>query len=166
MYEVFLPSNFLLGVKLNDELFNLDIEKKLGTLQFSFDIEKKQSQINLLTKDQELKQQEIKRQPLEAARATKSAPTWTAAPTPEVQGLHTVDDRELPLGELVPRIDWTPFFQAWELSGPYPKILQDPVVGEAARKLHSEALAHSPSRISSSTPWSSPSLPCRSRRRA
>jgi 5-methyltetrahydrofolate--homocysteine methyltransferase len=48
--------------------------------------------------------------------------------------------RDYPLDRLVPYIDWTPFFQAWELSGPYPKILQDPVVGEAARKLHAEAL--------------------------
>ncbi len=52
----------LLAVK--DTLFNLDIEKKLGTLQFSFDIEKKQNEINLLTKDQELKQKEISRQKL------------------------------------------------------------------------------------------------------
>ena len=47
--------------------------------------------------------------------------------------------KSYPLAELVDYIDWTPFFQAWELSGPYPKILQDPVVGEAARKLHAEA---------------------------
>ncbi len=46
---------------------------------------------------------------------------------------------DYPLERLVPYIDWTPFFQAWELSGPYPKILEDPVVGEAARKLHAEA---------------------------
>jgi tetratricopeptide (TPR) repeat protein len=52
----------LLAIK--DTLFNLDIEKKLGTLQFSFDIEKKQNEINLLTKDQELKQKEISRQKL------------------------------------------------------------------------------------------------------
>jgi 5-methyltetrahydrofolate--homocysteine methyltransferase len=44
-----------------------------------------------------------------------------------------------PLAELVDYIDWGPFFQAWELSGPYPKILQDPLVGEAARKLFAEA---------------------------
>jgi 5-methyltetrahydrofolate--homocysteine methyltransferase len=48
--------------------------------------------------------------------------------------------RDYPLEKLVPYIDWTPFFQAWELSGPYPKILEDPVVGDAARKLHAEAL--------------------------
>jgi 5-methyltetrahydrofolate--homocysteine methyltransferase len=47
--------------------------------------------------------------------------------------------RDYPLDRLVPYIDWTPFFQAWELSGSFPKILDDPVVGEAARKLHGEA---------------------------
>ena len=58
---------------------------------------------------------------------------------PSKPGITVLSD--YPLERLVPYIDWTPFFQAWELSGPYPKILQDPVVGEAARKLHSEALA-------------------------
>jgi 5-methyltetrahydrofolate--homocysteine methyltransferase len=47
--------------------------------------------------------------------------------------------RDYPLAELVPYIDWGPFFQAWELSGAYPRILEDPVVGEAARKLFAEA---------------------------
>jgi len=46
--------------------------------------------------------------------------------------------RDYPLAELVPYVDWGPFFQAWELSGAYPKILTDPVVGEAARKLFAE----------------------------
>jgi 5-methyltetrahydrofolate--homocysteine methyltransferase len=47
--------------------------------------------------------------------------------------------RRYPLAELVDYIDWGPFFQAWELSGAYPKILDDPVVGAAARKLFAEA---------------------------
>jgi len=50
--------------EIKDKLFNLDIEKKLGTLQFTFDIEKKTSQINLLTKDKEIQEQEIRRQKL------------------------------------------------------------------------------------------------------
>ncbi|HNQ00032.1 MAG TPA: adenylate/guanylate cyclase domain-containing protein, partial [Bacteroidia bacterium] len=50
----------LLGIK--DTIYNIDANKKLGTLQFTFDIEKKQGQINLLTKDQELKEKEISRQ--------------------------------------------------------------------------------------------------------
>jgi 5-methyltetrahydrofolate--homocysteine methyltransferase len=58
-------------------------------------------------------------------------------PRPRSIGIVTLDD--YPLAELVDYIDWTPFFQAWELSGSYPKILQDPVVGEAARKLFAEA---------------------------
>jgi class 3 adenylate cyclase/Tfp pilus assembly protein PilF len=60
--KAFEYQNALLAIK--DTLFNLDIQKKLGTLQFTFDIEKKESQINLLTKDQEIKAQEIKRQKL------------------------------------------------------------------------------------------------------
>jgi len=52
----------LIGIK--DTLYNIDANKKLGTLQFTFDIEKKEGQINLLTKDQELKAKEISRQKL------------------------------------------------------------------------------------------------------
>ncbi len=44
-----------------------------------------------------------------------------------------------PLEELIERIDWTPFFLSWELTGKYPAILQDEVVGEAARNLFEEA---------------------------
>jgi len=64
---------------------------------------------------------------------------WRAyvPPAPAKPGVTVL--RRYPLAELVGYIDWGPFFQAWELSGPYPKILQDPVVGEAARKLFAEA---------------------------
>jgi len=74
------------------------------------------------------------------ARRLGLATDWQAyrPPAPRKPGLTVL--RDYPLDKLVPYIDWTPFFQAWELSGPYPKILQDPVVGEAARKLHAEAL--------------------------
>jgi 5-methyltetrahydrofolate--homocysteine methyltransferase len=58
-------------------------------------------------------------------------------PQPAKPGITVL--RRFPLAELVAYIDWSPFFQAWELSGPYPKILEDPVVGEAARKLFAEA---------------------------
>jgi 5-methyltetrahydrofolate--homocysteine methyltransferase len=58
-------------------------------------------------------------------------------PAPTKPGITVL--RRYPLAELVDYIDWSPFFQTWELSGSYPKILQDPVVGEAARKLFDEA---------------------------
>ncbi len=49
--------------------------------------------------------------------------------------------RNYPLEELVPYIDWTPFFITWDLVGKYPKIFDDKVVGEAARNLFADAQA-------------------------
>ena len=54
-------------------------------------------------------------------------------PEPRQPGLHVLDD--YPLADLVEVIDWTPFFQAWELAGKYPAILADPVVGAQASAL-------------------------------
>ena len=66
---------------------------------------------------------------------------WSAyvPPTPRVLGLKVFSDYSL--DEISRFIDWTPFFQTWELSGRYPKILQDEVVGEAARNLFADAQA-------------------------
>jgi class 3 adenylate cyclase len=58
--NAFKYQNLLLAIK--DTIYNINTDKKLGTLQFTFDIEKKESQINLLTKDKEIQQQEITRQ--------------------------------------------------------------------------------------------------------
>jgi len=60
-------------------------------------------------------------------------------PVPTFLGLKTFDDYDLQ--ELVSYIDWTPFFHTWELSGKYPKILDDEVVGEQARHLFADAQA-------------------------
>ncbi len=78
---------------------------------------------------------------LEAARANRMRLDWAASvpPVPHRPGV-TVFDR-WPLEDLVPRIDWTPFFQTWELAGHYPDILQDPLVGETARSLWKDAQA-------------------------
>ncbi|MDX1556869.1 MAG: vitamin B12 dependent-methionine synthase activation domain-containing protein, partial [Xanthomonadales bacterium] len=58
---------------------------------------------------------------------------------PRRTGIEVFDD--FPLDRLVELIDWTPFFQAWELSGRFPQILDDDVVGEAARSLYDDARA-------------------------
>ena len=42
--------------------------------------------------------------------------------------------RDFPLGEIVPYIDWSPFFMAWELKGKYPQIFNDPIVGKEATR--------------------------------
>ncbi len=77
--------------------------------------------------------------PLARARANKLRTDWTAytPPQPRLKGIRVFDD--YPLEELLGRIDWTPFFMAWELAGKYPKILDDAVVGAEARKLFSDA---------------------------
>ena len=59
------------------------------------------------------------------------------APPPQYPGLHHFG--EWPLKDLKASIDWTPFFRAWELTGTYPAILDDPVVGESARSLFADA---------------------------
>jgi 5-methyltetrahydrofolate--homocysteine methyltransferase len=56
---------------------------------------------------------------------------------PEQPGIHVF--RDYPLAELVPYIDWSPFFMAWELAGKYPQILDDDLVGESARQLYRDA---------------------------
>ncbi|MGH7516218.1 MAG: methionine synthase [Gemmatimonadales bacterium] len=63
--------------------------------------------------------------------------TTTPAPRPCFLGVRTI--APYPLAELVQYIDWTPFFQAWELAGRYPAILDDPTVGAAARNLFADA---------------------------
>jgi 5-methyltetrahydrofolate--homocysteine methyltransferase len=77
--------------------------------------------------------------PIAEARRLGLKTDWSEyqPPRPAKTGLTVL--RGYPLEELVDYIDWGPFFQTWELSGAYPKILSDPVVGEAARKLLAEA---------------------------
>jgi 5-methyltetrahydrofolate--homocysteine methyltransferase len=64
---------------------------------------------------------------------------WSKAemPKPAFTGSRVL--RGFPLGEIVPYIDWSPFFMAWELTGKYPNIFKDPKVGEEARKLFADA---------------------------
>ncbi|MBI1174276.1 MAG: methionine synthase [Sideroxydans sp.] len=78
---------------------------------------------------------------LAEARAHGLQTDWKkyTPPKPELPGVHRFEN--YPLDLLVDFIDWTPFFQAWELAGRYPKILQDEVVGEEARKLFADAQA-------------------------
>ena len=77
--------------------------------------------------------------PIAEARANKTKIDWQAyQPTkPAKLGLEVFSD--YPLDELVERIDWTPFFQSWELAGKYPRILKDEVVGEHATHLFNDA---------------------------
>jgi cobalamin-dependent methionine synthase I len=79
--------------------------------------------------------------PLAEARARKPVFDWAALdiPKPEFLGRRVFDP--VPLDEIVPFIDWGPFFSAWELHGRYPDILSDAVVGTEATKLFNDAQA-------------------------
>ncbi|HOU65346.1 MAG TPA: methionine synthase, partial [Thermomonas sp.] len=78
---------------------------------------------------------------LEKARGQRFDGGWADydPPAPNMPGLHVFSD--YPLDDLVDVIDWTPFFQAWELAGKYPAILTDPVVGKQASELYRDARA-------------------------
>jgi 5-methyltetrahydrofolate--homocysteine methyltransferase len=76
--------------------------------------------------------------PLEEARKRAAGVEVAGAPAPVVPGV-TVP--KVGLAEVVPLIDWTPFFQSWGLAGKFPRILDDEVVGAEARRLYDEAQA-------------------------
>jgi 5-methyltetrahydrofolate--homocysteine methyltransferase len=76
--------------------------------------------------------------PIAEARRRGLRTDWESYRAPAPRRTGVVALRDYPIEELVPYIDWGPFFQAWELSGAYPRILEDPVVGEAARKVFAE----------------------------
>jgi len=78
---------------------------------------------------------------LAEARARGVKTDWKnyTPPKPWLLGVHKFE--AYPLDKIAEYMDWTPFFQAWELRGRYPKILQDEVVGEEARKLFADAQA-------------------------
>ncbi len=87
------------------------------------------------------RQEKIARHSIAEARRHRLAIDWSSVdpPHPTFLGVRTIDDH--PLDDLVERIDWTPFFATWELNRRYPAILSDPVIGQAARSLHADALA-------------------------
>ncbi len=79
--------------------------------------------------------------PLAQAREAAPAIDWRNYTPPRPKFLGRREFKNFDLQEIVPFIDWTPFFQTWSLFGQYPKILDDKVVGEQARKLFEDAQA-------------------------
>ncbi len=76
---------------------------------------------------------------LDQARQNRSRIDWAAQtlPAPKDKNVLVFDDYSL--AELAQYIDWTPFFHAWELAGSYPKIFDDALKGEEAKKLFADA---------------------------
>ena len=79
--------------------------------------------------------------PLAAARANAAKPDWASyrPVTPAMSGVRLLKNYDL--AEIAQYIDWSPFFQTWELSGAFPAILDDAIVGTEARKVYAEGQA-------------------------
>jgi len=73
------------------------------------------------------------------ARANRFMSDWAGVdiPVPTALGVRTIADQ--PLVELIPYIDWSPFFHTWELRGRYPTIFDEPTVGPRAKELYEDA---------------------------
>jgi 5-methyltetrahydrofolate--homocysteine methyltransferase len=85
------------------------------------------------------RKQDKKFVPLSFARKNKFAFDWGNYIPPKPSFLGNKVFKDFPLEAISERIDWTPFFQTWEMSGKYPDILKDEIMGEEAKKLFSDA---------------------------
>jgi 5-methyltetrahydrofolate--homocysteine methyltransferase len=79
------------------------------------------------------------RLPIDKARANRMKIDWAAYQPPKPTFTGTRVFRTYDVGELVPYIDWTPFFQTWDLKGRFPAILEDEKQGAAARQVYEDA---------------------------
>jgi len=105
-----------------------------GAAQYAAGVREDQERIRV---DRAGSRERVTKVSVEAARANKTPIDLAVrVPRPHSLGVRTFDD--YPLEELVDRIDWTPFFQAWELKGSFPAILEAPLVGESARALYQD----------------------------
>ena len=79
--------------------------------------------------------------PLARARENALHTDWKqyTPSKPDMLGIKVLKNYDL--AEIARYVDWSPFFQTWELSGPYPAILNDPIVGESARNVLAEGQA-------------------------
>ena len=87
----------------------------------------------------EAKRKQIRFHSIQESRRNRVRIEWESysPPIPQTLGIRALS--HYPLKELIPHIDWTPFFQVWELPGRYPQILEDKKVGEEARDLYQNA---------------------------
>ena len=79
--------------------------------------------------------------PLAKARANRTAVDWAAYRPTAPRALGRRVFKNFDLAELVPYLDWGPFFQTWDLAGAYPAILQDEVVGQEAQRVFADGKA-------------------------
>ncbi len=131
----------------NPVIHVLDASRAVGVAGQLLSAETKPDYVNGISQDYE-KLRENRRtgssrkaMTFDEVRDNKVKIDWSAYTPPEPAFLGTKTFGRYPLDDLAQRIDWTPFFRTWELAGVFPKILDDPKVGEAARNLFRDAEA-------------------------
>ena len=124
----------------------LDASRSVGVVNSLLNIEQKPVFVEKTRTDyQRLREEHASRTaskkmlPIAVARSRRTPIDWASAQidVPEFLGRRIIADQ--PLAELVPYIDWSPFFHTWELRGRYPGIFEDPYVGKQARELFDDA---------------------------
>ena len=122
-----------------------DASRAVGVVSQLLDQNKEKFKADLKSDYEDFRQKFLNRQidkeyvSVEEARKQKFKIDWEQEEiiTPKKQGIHIIQNQDLK--ELIPYIDWTPFFRSWELFGKYPQILTDEIVGEQATELFSDA---------------------------
>ncbi|CAM5304680.1 methionine synthase [Mycolicibacterium aubagnense] len=104
-------------------------------------VETIQAEYRKVTEAHERSERDKQRLPLAKARANAHKVDWAGYQPPRPSFLGTRVFESWDLAELARYIDWTPFFQTWELKGRYPRILEDEKQGPAARQLFDDAQA-------------------------
>ncbi len=123
----------------------LDASRAVDVVSRLIDVNRRDAYVDEIRADQEqLREQHAAKDArpligLDAARANRADIDWRAEdiPTPSFTGLRILED--VPLADIVPYIDWTFFFYAWEMHGKFPAILDHPKLGPAARELYDNA---------------------------
>src|SRR5690554_310056 len=134
------------GFKLNQVVYVSDASRAVGVVSTLLSDELRPPFVESLKEEYAaVRERNANRKPRGTIRTYADAiahgPTFDwknyTPPAPQFTGTQVFDD--YPLEKLVDIIDWTPFFISWDLAGKYPRILEDEIVGEAARNLFADA---------------------------
>jgi len=131
---------------LDQVIYVPDASKSIGVVNLLLNKDKKYNFINSIKLEyKQLQKRYINQKknilfvPISFARKNIFYINWKKyiPPVPKFLGIHTFQNYSL--YKLVKYIDWTPFFQVWELKGSFPKILQDKKIGKEAQKVYKDA---------------------------
>jgi 5-methyltetrahydrofolate--homocysteine methyltransferase len=123
----------------------LDASRAVGVVGNLMNPEQKEAFVDGIRKDYDrVRQAHQDREskpllPLAEARARRLSSDWRVLDVPQPQRLGIEIIADQPLAELLPYIDWSPFFHTWELKGRYPAIFDHPTIGAKAKELFADA---------------------------